>query len=464
LWRQVGIRGGYATPVLHGNRLYVADNGGKLFCLDAAKGDIIWEFKYGTEAKASPVLADGKVYVGEVASRFHILEAGDKECKRLHVQEFPAGAAGENYEINGSAAVADGRVFIVTGTDFYCIGTKEGKAGNPPPMPSEKADDSSAAVAHLQVVPADVVLTKGGSQGFKVRAFDADGRFLKEVPADEWSLPQPPPPPTPPGGTPPPTPPPLRGEITKDGKLTVAGDVPAQAGTVLAKVGKLSGRARVRVAPGLPINQDFEKVTVGAIPGGWINVGGKFTIVEQDGSKCLKKLANNSNPLLARAYAYLGMPSLSDYTIEADLMGTEKRRFLPDMGIVNCRYTLTLDGSKQRLLLRTWEARKAPGEEIPGRLNAKVDYPWKPNVWYHFKLKVSLDNGKALCQGKVWTRGEKEPDAWTIQVEDPIPNRQGCPALYAYAYGIPPTAEAAARNPGAEIFFDNIKVTPNQAK
>jgi hypothetical protein len=202
---------------------------------------------------------------------------------------------------------------------------------------------------------------------------------------------------------------------------------------------------------------------VGGIPGGWINVAGKFVVVEQDGSKCLKKLANNANPLLARAYAFIGTPTLSDYTIEADLMATEKRRYLPDMGIVNCRYSLTLDGTKQRLLLRTWEARKAPGEEIPGRINAKVDFEWKPNVWYHFKLKVTVHEGRAICQGKVWIRGEKEPENWTIQAEDPIPNREGAPALYAYAYGIPPSAEAAARNPGTEVFFDNVRVTPNRA-
>lgn len=464
VWRRTGLRVGYATPALINGRLYVAENGGHLVCLDAKTGDTIWQFKYGTEAKASPVVADGKVYIGEVASKFHILEAGDKTAKRLHAVDFPAGAAGENFEINGSAAVADGKVYIVTGTDLYCIGTKDGKAGTPANLPVEKPAEPNSDIGHLQVVPADVVLSKGGSQAFKVRAFDANGRFLKEVAAEEWSLPQPPPPPTPPSGTAPPTPSALKGEVTKDGKLTLAADVPAQAGVVLAKVGKLTGRARVRVAPALPITQDFEKTPVGAIPGGWVNVGGKFTIVEQDGTKCLKKLATSSNPLLARGFAYIGMPTLSDYTLEADLMGTEKRRFLPDMGIVNSRYTLTLDGSKQRLLLRTWEARKAPGEEIPGRLNAKVDFPWKPNVWYHFKLKVSYDNGKALCQGKLWVRGEKEPDAWTIQVEDPIPNRSGSPALYGYAYGIPPSAEAAAKNPGAEVFYDNIKITPNQAK
>jgi outer membrane protein assembly factor BamB len=454
VWRRTGIRAGYATPILHDGRLFVAEDGGKLHCLNAANGETIWEFKYGTEAKASPVLADGKIYVGELASKFHILEAGDKECKRLHTVRFPAGPAGENYEINGSAAVADGRVYIVTATDFYCIGAKEGKAGTPPPLPAAPPVAPDAQIAHVQLVPADVVLSKGGSVTFKVRAFDDHGRFIKEVAADSWSLPQPPPPPTPASGQAPPTPPPLRGEISKDGKLTVAADVPAQAGTVMAKVGDLTARARVRVAPTIPISQDFEKLNVGGIPGGWINAGGKFVIVEQEGNKCLKKLGTSSNPLLARAYTYVGVPSMSDYTIEAELMGIEKRRSLPDMGVVNCRYSLTLDGNKQRLLLRTWEARKAPGEEIPGRINAKVDFPWKPSVWYHFKLKVTVDNGKALCQGKVWPRGEKEPESWTIHAEDPVPNREGSPALYGYAAG--------TVVPLSEVLYDNLKVTPNR--
>jgi hypothetical protein len=71
---------------------------------------------------------------------------------------------------------------------------------------------------------------------------------------------------------------------------------------------------------------------------------------------------------------------------------------------------------------------------------------------------VAVENGKAICRGKVWQRDQKEPDAWTIQAEDPIPNLEGSPALYAYAMGI------TASSPGAEAFFDNVKVSPNKAK
>jgi hypothetical protein len=242
----------------------------------------------------------------------------------------------------------------------------------------------------------------------------------------------------------------LRGTIDKDGNLQVAKEVPAQAGYVQAKVGDLVGRARVRVAPVIPISQDFDKIPTGAIPGGWINVAGKFVVEERDGGKVLKKLAANPNPLLARANAYITMPSATDYTIEADILGTEKRRFLPSMGVVNSRYTLWLDGNKQRLMLSSWEANH--------RLEKRLDFKWKPETWYRFKLQVTVEGGKALCRGKVWPAAEKEPDGWTVEIEDPIPNAEGSAGLYAYAYGI------TEKSVGTEVFYDNVKVTPNQAK
>jgi outer membrane protein assembly factor BamB len=456
VWKREGILAGYASPIVHEGRLFIPDNSAKLYCLDAKTGETLWEHKYGTVAKGSPVWCDGKIYVAEVSGRFHVLQPGDKDCKTIHTVEFPPGPAGQQLEINGSPAVCGGRLYFTSGDTIFCIGTSAGKGpSTPPPGVKEEPADPNAKPAHLAVYPADVVLKPGESVKFTARAFDDKGRFLKEVTAT-WSLPQPPAPPTPPGGRPSPQPPALKGEITPDGTLTVAKDVPAQASIVAAKFGDLTGRARVRVAPVLPIAQDFEKVPDGAIPGGWVNVAGKFVVETKDGSKVLKKRADNANPLLARAIAYIGMPQLTDYTIEAELMGTEKRRNLPDMGVINCRYSLTLDGNKQRLLLRTWEANKGLEAEVGGRVVKKLDFAWKPNVWYHFKLQVVQEQDKAVCRGKVWPRGEKEPDAWTLEVEDPVPNREGSPGLYAYAQAI------TERSPGTEVFYDNVMVTPNK--
>ena len=73
------------------------------------------------------------------------------------------------------------------------------------------------------------------------------------------------------------------------------------------------------------------------------------------------------------------------------------------------------------------------------------------------KLTVEVKGEKALVRGKVWEAGKKEPEAWTIEVEDPIGNKEGAPALYANATGIDPPKI------GTEIFFKNVSVIPNKA-
>ena len=101
----------------------------------------------------------------------------------------------------------------------------------------------------MQVFPADVVLQPGETAEFKVRLFDANGEPVKGDAKVEWSLPAPP---APMGGGA--QPPPLGGKI-EDGKLTVNPAPPGQFGLVQARVGELTGQARVRIVPKLPYAQ-----------------------------------------------------------------------------------------------------------------------------------------------------------------------------------------------------------------
>jgi outer membrane protein assembly factor BamB len=446
VWKVDNIKSGYESPIIHEGRLYLCDDKAKLYCLDAATGKSLWRrpYKYGTVARGSPIWADGKIYVAEVSGKFHILKPGPKDCEELYAQSFRSPDGTSVVELNGSPAAANGRVYFTTRDEIYCIGKRDHKPGNAkvPALPPEPLGDAKDKVAHLQVVPADLVLHAGESVNFRVRAFDAHGRFLREETA-QWSLPTPPVPPN--AKTPPP---PLRGELTAEGRLTVAKELSGQQGYVLAKSEGLTGKARVRVAPQPPYSQDFKKVPPGAAPGGWVNVQGKFVVVDKDGSRVLKKSADNPNPLLCRANAYIAMPDSKDYTIEADLRGTRKKEDMPDMGIVASRYTLMLDGNKQRLRITSWEA-------LP-RLDKTIEWRWQPDVWYRMKLTVDVQGDKAVVRGKVWPRDQQEPAAWTIEVEDPKPNREGSPALYGYATGI------LENEPGAEIYYDNLRLTRNK--
>jgi outer membrane protein assembly factor BamB len=461
VWQVDGLKAKYASPVIHEGRLYIPNEVGTLYCLDAKTGKQLWEFQYGQNTKGSPVWADGKIYITEVDSRFHILQPGDTECTELSKAFFRAPAGAAPVELNGSPAIANGRIYFLTTTDLYCIGSKgqEVKADKVPAQPEEAAKGTKPA--WLQVVPADVAVNPGATVKFKVFAFDEKGQALGEVVA-KWSLAGLLPPVYPIGLTAPPpakgqAPPALQGTFGdisfvpgKGTKLTVSKERPVQFGRVVAKVGDLTAFSRVRVAPTLPFKADFTKVPPGRAPAGWVNTAGKFAVATlPTGDVVLRKRNDNPSPLVARAHAFIGMPNLTDYTIESDVYGTKVRSDMPDIGVEANRYTLFLGGNIQQLRLYSWDA-------LP-RIDKTIQFPWKPNTWYRMKLTVKVDDKKAIVQGKVWERDAEEPKDWTIEVEDPVPNREGAPALYGYAAGI-----VNAEKPGTEIYYANVKITPNK--
>ncbi|MDA1045231.1 MAG: PQQ-like beta-propeller repeat protein, partial [Verrucomicrobia bacterium] len=67
LWQIEGLPAGYASPVMADGVLYMPANNANLYAIDANTGEELWKHNYGTEAKGSPIYADGKIYVGEVA-------------------------------------------------------------------------------------------------------------------------------------------------------------------------------------------------------------------------------------------------------------------------------------------------------------------------------------------------------------------------------------------------------------
>lgn len=448
VWQVDKIKDKFTSPIIHGDRLYVTDEIARLYCLDANTGKQIWRHKYGREASGSPLLADGKIYVPAVNAQFQILKPGDRDCEVLYTQEFPSPDGVSEVELSGSASAANGRVYFSTSFETYCIGKKGPRQASGPAVGTIAAAGAGKP-ALVQVVPADVVLDPGGSVQFKARLFDEHGNWLRDV-KPRWSvaamLPPPPVPgaPTTPaaGGTPPPAPPALNGKITDDGTLTVDEKLAGQFGGVVAEFAGLTGRARVRVAPRVPYAVDFSKVPIGRTPGGWVNTQGKFAVAEKDGKKVLMKTTSNPSPLVSRANAFMGRPSTSGYSVEADVLGLRKGIDQPDVAVVVNRYTLMLTGNNQTLRLVSWDA-------LP-RIDKTVSFEWKPDVWYHMKLVVDVQGNRAVCKGKVWQRGTPEPSQWTVTVEDPVANKEGSPAIYAYS-----------PDPGTEAYFDNVKVIPN---
>jgi outer membrane protein assembly factor BamB len=412
-WRVPGFVGGYSSPVLHGDRIYQIDNGANLFSFDVVSGRQLWKQNLGTIQKASPVLADGKLYVGTENGKFFILRPRGDRCEVLESKLLGTEAAPE--AIIGSPAVSRGRIFVVSSDAVYAVGTKSGDAAPASAAPPEKG---SGPPAHVQVVPTELTLKPGDTVRFRARLFDAQGRFLSETQA-AWSLER------------------LGGTVGTGGEYKAA--AAPQAGLVKATAGGITGAARVRVIPPLPWSIDFESLSPGPPPPHWINASGKYALREIEGNKVLAKLADNA--FTKRARAFLGPSNWSDYTVEADIRATEKRRQMGDAGVVAQRYALVLFGNHQRLELQSWQ----PETER----TVLISFPWKAETWYRLKLRVeNLAGGKTRVQGKAWPAAEAEPAAWTVERVDAIPNREGSPGLYADA--------------PFEVFFDNLKVTANR--
>ena len=72
-WVTHGFLPSYASPVMDRERLYTMDNSAILGAFDLKSGKELWTKRLGIASKASPVLADGKLYVGTEGGKFYIL-------------------------------------------------------------------------------------------------------------------------------------------------------------------------------------------------------------------------------------------------------------------------------------------------------------------------------------------------------------------------------------------------------
>ncbi len=416
VWRLDNCEVGYPSPMIHDGRLYIIDNSGNLICIDANDGKRCWQYNLGTVGKGSPVWADGKIYATEVNGWFHILKPEAEKCESLDAEKITV-KDGRYAEMYGSPAIAYQRVYFTSESGIYCLGDKSVPFKMTPPMPNllhESVAGNHAAATHLQIVPAEILTSPGQKAKFRARAFDDKGRFLREVNA-VWTTE-------------------MAALASKNGEFTFDKNKGMQAGTITGAFENLKGTARVRVIADVPWQEDFEAIDEGKVPAYFVGAANKFAVQTKSGNKVLVKPPASVG--LNRSDIFLGPEGMKGYTIQADLLGMKKRQ-LPDIGLTAYRYTLDLMGVSQRLQMRTW------GAELLKSKN--VDFKWDPEVWYTMKLQVDFVGKKATVKGKVWRKADNEPEAWTITLDDDLPNYEGSPGLYGYS--------------PSDIYYDNIKIT-----
>ena len=415
-WRADELAVGFASPTIKDGTLYLIDNSANLLALDSNDGRQLWTHSVGTVGKSSPVWADGKLYVTEVNGRVHILEPNATGVTVLDSDEIAIEEEERFAEIYGSFAPAYGRLYFTTESGIYAIGNPSTPFRPSAADRSLGTEDPAGDIARIHVVPAELILSAGDTVTFEVRAFDANGRALGTR-EGRWSV----------EGL-------VGATVSPDGMLSTNAAASSHGGKVLAAVDGLTASAQVRVYAPLPWSESFEN----GRPAFWVGGGPRLSAEDVGGERVLKKSPSPSG--LHRHAVYLGPANMSGYTVQADMMASAWRRRRPDLGVINSGYTLDLLGNAQRVQLQSWAA------EL--RIDETVDFPWEADVWYTLKLRVDIEDDRAVVRGKVWQRDTPEPSEWTVNTEDPQPIRAGSPGLIAYS--------------PIDVFIDNVRVMENQ--
>jgi outer membrane protein assembly factor BamB len=426
-----------SSPVLVGNRLYQVNKTGSLCCVDADTGAVLWRHKLGTDQlHASPLYADGKLYIPMQNGSFYILRPGSGDAEELCKVQLAGRCI-------GAPAVWNGKIYVFSTEKLYCFGKKGNNPGLPPPA-APAARPQPGPTAALQIVPSEVLLYPGQKAAFTVRGIDANGLVTETFPSARptWAKY---------------IPPTARvrsemdGSFNSQGELVAASAQQPSAGAFQATLGNFKGTFRGRILPALPMKQDFNgfqltetpptepgvKFAYPPLP--WIGARFKWDVRELDGEKVLAKTLDNI--FFQRSTAFIGHPDAKNYTFEADVRTDGNRRTRSSVGLINQRYYIILNGNAQELEISSNQE----------RIKVAVPFKWAAQQWYRLKSRVDVaPDGSGIVRAKAWKRGDPEPDQWTLEVPHRQAHRQGSPGFFGFA------PQSLFR-----VYIDNISVTPN---
>jgi outer membrane protein assembly factor BamB len=102
-----------ATAAVYNGLVFIADCGRLFHCVDANTGQPVWTHDIKGDVWASPMVADGKVYLGTRSGTFYVFSAA-REKKLL--SEIELGAP-----ISGTATAANGTLYVATMERLFAI-------------------------------------------------------------------------------------------------------------------------------------------------------------------------------------------------------------------------------------------------------------------------------------------------------------------------------------------------------
>lgn len=182
---------------------------------------------------------------------------------------------------------------------------------------------------------------------------------------------------------------------------------------------------------------DFSNAEIGKVPQDMQVINGAFAVAEFNGDKVLEL---PGEPIDTFGVLF-GPKNQAEVTVGARVQSDATGRRFPEFGIGAGDiggYKLLLIPAQKRLELRK-------GDDPV----ATAPYTWASASWTELRLRIQkTDDGTSKIEGKAWTGGQPEPQAWTVLAQD----KQPPPAGRASVWGIPFS--------GKPIRFDDLTVAP----
>jgi outer membrane protein assembly factor BamB len=116
IWHYDKIRRSISTAAVHDGLVYLPDFSGFFHCLDAETGEPQWVHDTFAAVWGSPLVADGKVYLGDEDGDIVVLKAGRKEEVLAEMNMEAA--------VYGSPVPANGVLFIASRNKLYALEAK----------------------------------------------------------------------------------------------------------------------------------------------------------------------------------------------------------------------------------------------------------------------------------------------------------------------------------------------------
>jgi outer membrane protein assembly factor BamB len=118
LWIYTAGQFNSSSPVIYNGKVYVGSADYKLHCLNAGSGEWIWDYSTTAQIMSTPAVANGKVYIGSIDNKIYCLNAETGEW----IWEYTTGSI-----IVSSPTVYNGKVYIASyDNKLYCLNADTG--------------------------------------------------------------------------------------------------------------------------------------------------------------------------------------------------------------------------------------------------------------------------------------------------------------------------------------------------